>query len=70
MSVADLIPEWRERANEYDRRDREETYRNRHVIAAQQAGLAAAMRVCANELESRLAYDQEVELRRNRKGAR
>lgn len=47
-----LVVEWRKRAVEYDERDREANRRKEYVIAAQQAGISCAFKVCASELET------------------
>ena len=66
MRTNELIASWRERAREYDRRDREATRRKEYVIAAQQAGLSCALFLAANELEAAIVFTQEYELRQNR----
>jgi hypothetical protein len=66
MRTSELIASWRERAREYDKRDREATGRKEYVIAAQQAGLSCALFLAANELEAAITYTQEFELRQSR----
>lgn len=45
-----LIGTWRDRAKEYQQRHEIFTNKGEHVIAAQQAGIAVALRLAANEL--------------------
>ena len=51
-TAEELTNYWHRWANEYDERDREAMRRKEYEIAAQQAGLACAFRVCANDLET------------------
>jgi len=57
-----LIIDWRQRASVHDEQAREATKNKLYIIAAQQDGLAAALRICANELESSVVFQQEAEL--------
>ena len=53
-----LIASWQERANDYDRSDREAQKKKEYIIAAQQAGLSTAFRVCASELHVRVEMEE------------
>lgn len=50
MKMRELVEDWLWQARKYDQREVNATKRKELIIAAQQAGLAVAFRVCANDL--------------------